>query len=163
MKKVAFLFLFVFCLCAAIQAQPVSCGTVDDCDDYTYSTVNLHGVCWMTKNLATESCVSVGHVYAYESVQHPDVAANVAAYGRLYDESAVMQDGSVDADGHIQGVCPDGWCLPTKEHFEYLKANYTADANSIRVKMRISGLLQPSRVRIPRGISYVSDWLRMMR
>ena len=116
--------LFVFCLCAAIQAQLVSCGTVDDCDDYTYPTVNLHGVCWMTKNLATESCVSVGH---------------------------------------IQGACPDGWYLPTKEHFEYLKANYTADANSIRVKMRISGLLQPSRVRIPRGISYVSDWLRMMR
>ncbi len=27
------------------------------------------------------------------------------------------------------------------------------DANSIRVKMRISGLLQPSWVRIPRGIS----------
>ena len=81
----------------------------------------------MSKNLATESCVVLGNVYAYESMQHPDVAENVAAYGRLYDAAAVMQDGSMDADGRMQGICPDGWYLPTVAYFEQLRANYTAD------------------------------------
>lgn len=38
-----------------------------------------------------------------------------------------MQNSSVDADGHVQGICPDGWYLPTAAYFEQLKAKYSAD------------------------------------
>lgn len=124
--------LFAFCLTTAVHAQSqtvtvTECDTVIDCDNLKYPTVRLGNVCWMSKNLATESCVVLGNVYAYESMQHPDVAENVAAYGRLYDAAAVMQDGSMDADGRMQGICPDGWYLPTVAYFEQMRANYTAD------------------------------------
>lgn len=124
--------LCAFCLTTAVHAQSqnvtvTECDTVIDCDNLKYPTVRLGNVCWMSKNLATESYVVLGNVYAYESMQHPDVAENVAAYGRLYDAAAVMQDGSMDADGRMQGICPDGWYLPTVAYFEQLRANYTAD------------------------------------
>ena len=131
-RKTFCLMLFAFCLTTAVHAQSqnvtvTECDTVIDCDNLKYPTVRLGNVCWMSKNLATESCVVLGNVYAYESMQHPDVAENVAAYGRLYDAAAVMQDGSMDADGRMQGICPDGWYLPTVAYFEQLKANYSAD------------------------------------
>lgn len=109
--------LFAFCLTTAVHAQSqtvtvTECDTVIDCDNLKYPTVRLGNVCWMSKNLATESCVTLGHVYAYESMQHADVAANVAANGRLYDADAVMQDGSVDADGRMRASVPTaGICL----------------------------------------------------
>lgn len=74
--------LFAFCLTTAVHAQSqnvtvTECDTVIDCDNLKYPTVRLGNVCWMSKNLATESCVVLGNVYAYESMQHPDVAENV--------------------------------------------------------------------------------------
>jgi len=124
--------LLAVCLTTAVHAQSqtvtvTECDTVTDCDNLKYPTVRLGNVCWMSKNLATESCVALGNVYAYESTLHTDVAANVAANGLLYDEIAVMQDSSVDANGHVQGICPDGWYLPTVAYFEQLKAKYSAD------------------------------------
>lgn len=132
MRKTLCLMLFAFCLTTAVHAQSqtvtvTECDTVTDCDNLKYPTVRLGNVCWMSKNLATESCVALGNVYAYESILHTDVAANVAANGLLYDAIAVMQDSSVDANGHVQGICPDGWYLPTVAYFEQLKAKYSAD------------------------------------
>ena len=107
---------------------PGGCGLVTDCDGKKYPTVKIGDVCWMQKNLAAVSCVTSGNVYAYVNDQFPDEAANVATFGRLYDEEAVMQGiGSGAKAGGSTGICPSGYRLPTVAEIEALGAAYTAD------------------------------------
>ena len=96
---------------------PGECGPAVDCEGTSYPTVKIGDVCWMAKNLAAETCVTTGNVYAYVNDQFPDEDANVETYGLLYDEEAAS----------ATGICPEGYTLPTTEQFEYLKNNYTAN------------------------------------
>ena len=108
--------------------EPGECGIATDCDGHDYPTVKIGDVCWMQKNLAAVSCVTSGNVYAYVNDQFPDEAANVATFGRLYDEEAVMQGiGSGAKAGGSTGICPSGYRLPTVAEIEALGAAYTAD------------------------------------
>ena len=106
---------------------PGECGIATDCDGHDYPTVKIGDVCWMTKNLAVESCVTSGNVYSYVNDQFPDETANVTAYGKLYDLAAAMQGIGAKASISLQSICPAGWQLPTTDQIEELKANYTAD------------------------------------
>ena len=107
--------------------EPGECGIATDCDGHDYPTVKIGDVCWMTKNLAVESCVTSGNVYSYVNDQFPDETANVTAYGKLYDLAAAMQGVGAKASISLQSICPAGWQLPTTDQIEELKANYTAD------------------------------------
>ena len=106
--------------------EPGECGIATDCDGHDYPTVKIGDVCWMTKNLAVESCVTSGNVYAYVNAQFPNEAANVATYGLLYDEEAVMQGSGAKATAS-PGICPTGYRLPTVAEIEALGAAYSAD------------------------------------
>ena len=97
--------------------EPGECGPAEDCDGISYPTVKIGDVCWMTKNLAAETCVTTGNVYSYVNDQFPDEDANVETYGLLYDEEAAF----------ATGICPEGYTLPTTEQFEYLKNNFTVE------------------------------------
>ncbi len=107
--------------------EPGECGIATDCDGHDYPTVKIGDVCWMTKNLAVESCVTSGNVYSYVNDQFPDETANVTAYGKLYDLAAAMQGVGAKASISLQSICPAGWQLPTTDQIEELKANYTAE------------------------------------
>ena len=106
--------------------EPGECGIATDCDGHDYPTVKIGDVCWMQKNLAAESCVTSGNVYAYVNAQFPNEAANVATYGLLYDEEAVMQGSGAKATAS-PGICPTGYRLPTVAEIEALGAAYSAD------------------------------------
>ena len=106
--------------------EPGECGIATDCDGHDYPTVKIGDVCWMTKNLAAESCVTSGNVYVYVNAQFPNEAANVATYGLLYDEEAVMQGSGAKATAS-PGICPTGYRLPTVAEIEALGAAYSAD------------------------------------
>ena len=65
----------------------------------------------------------------YDAPGFTDETANEATYGRLYTWwSAVNlpEDGSgtlvPDADGYVQGVCPDNWHIPTADEMAALEA-----------------------------------------
>ena len=109
--------------------EPVSCDPTSDCEGTSYPTVKIGDLCWMQKNLAAVSCVTSGNVYAYVSDQFPDEDANTVAYGLLYDEEAVMQGigSGAKAASDPDGICPDGYRLPTVAEIEALGAAYTAD------------------------------------
>ena len=83
--------------------------TASDCEGKSYPSVHFGDVFWMSENLSVEECVNDGNVY---------VNADAENYGRFYNVNAAMHE----------GLCPNGWSLPTTDQFEYLKANYTADA-----------------------------------
>lgn len=100
-----------------------NCGTVTDADGNVYNTVIIGSQCWMRENLRVTkyasgtsiplgSSTSTSDPYRY----YPDDdAGNVSTYGYLYNWLAVM-NGSVSSASNpsgVQGVCPDGWHLPS--------------------------------------------------
>lgn len=114
--------------------------TVDPVEDYdgnVYNTVLLGRTCWTKENLQTlhymQDGTEIANPMVYVSDQYPDVDANLNTYGRLYTWYAATKvaDGdndaipAADADGKVQGICPDGWHLPSATEMQAL-AQYTA-------------------------------------
>ena len=97
-------------------------GTMKDTrDGKTYKTVVVNGQLWMAENL-NYSGNNVGTAVCYS-----DNLNNCDQYGRLYSRDAAMDDSRCkylsDCDlgnGPIQGICPDGWHIPTVEEMENL-------------------------------------------
>jgi uncharacterized protein (TIGR02145 family) len=126
-------------------------GTMTDPrDGQTYATVKIGNKVWMAQNLNFKGYknkededstlmanLSGGHICNSKKEAHCDVC------GRLYDWAAVMNlNESMDSvtakamivDPH-QGICPDGWHIPSMDEFEHIVTEYynsatdkTADA-----------------------------------
>ena len=119
-------------LLAELLLKVLNCGeTVYDGDNNPYPTVAVAGYCWTQQNLKPthypDGTTEIDGAMAYQSSLHPDATANVSTYGRLYTWSAAVNanaDGTVttDDDGYVQGICPDGWHIPTSEEMTALKA-----------------------------------------
>lgn len=95
-----------------------------DLESNTYTT-NFYGrTCWMTENLRS-TIYSDGQpilgAMNYHSSVYPDSVYNVSVFGRLYNWHSATRAGNImplTLDNEIQGVCPEGWRLPS--HAEYL-------------------------------------------
>ena len=104
---------------------PFVCGDpVFDADEYEYSTVEVAGYCWTQQNLRTEhkrdGQTAIAKALVYNSEFSPNEDENLETFGRLYTwYSAVdVTEGSSEApvtgqNGFVQGICPDGWHIPT--------------------------------------------------
>jgi uncharacterized protein (TIGR02145 family) len=106
------------------------CPDAVDCEGNIYHGVRIGCDCWTQRNLEStqySDCTEIPNVYSYASFLHPDTAENVAIFGRLYSFEAAVRDSADNGHGHIQGICPDGWYLPTPEKYEGLNA-YGANA-----------------------------------
>jgi uncharacterized protein (TIGR02145 family) len=102
----------------------------DPRDGKTYRTVVVNGVTWMAENL-NYKYHSIGKSDCYG--ENPD---NCELYGRHYSRDAVMNDKrcayrkSCDlGDDPIQGICPDGWHIPTKADAQNLLSYVTSTAS----------------------------------
>lgn len=112
---------------------------VDERDGNIYKTVTLGTQVWMAENLrylpevATTSMFSEGvpyyYVYGYEDidVSVAKTTENYSKYGVLYNWNSAMNGASSsDADpSGVQGVCPNGWHLPSSAEWRRLET-YTA-------------------------------------
>ena len=107
--------------------------TVTDVEGNTYNTVWIGEQCWMKENLRTRryadnTPISLGTTAsttdAYRYYPNND-SANVATYGYLYNWVALMHGaGASNAiPSNVQGVCPDGWHLPSQGEWNQL-TNY---------------------------------------
>ena len=94
-------------------------GTVTDYDGNVYETIVIGTQTWLKQNLRSLHYADgspIDEVYAYDNNE-----AYVSDYGRLYTWNAVMKL-SKDASGRAQGVCPDGWHVPSRAEGETLEA-----------------------------------------
>ena len=133
-----------------------------DVDHNGYNTKAYNGLCWMTENLrsthyADGSAIPVAMIYNGINANN-DTVANLSTYGRLYDWNSTVRGGDAvmtlaDEPTAIQGVCPQGWRLPTKQEYEDLvniysqyalrSANYwimNAGSNATGFDLRPAGL-----------------------
>ena len=109
------------------------CPDAVDCEGNVYHGVRIGCDCWTQTNLLSNcygepnECVITSEcddpipcVYEYESDQFPDVDQNVEIYGRLYCAEAALDDSVINENGHIRGICPKGWYLPTLAQYGQL-------------------------------------------
>ncbi len=113
----------------------LSDGFIDERDSTHYSVVKIGNQIWMAENLKylpsvvgprtdskTEPCY---YVYNYngKSVDEAKATENYQTYGVLYNWPAAMAgEASSDANpSGVQGVCPDGWHLPSDAEWKELE------------------------------------------
>lgn len=116
--------------------QPCKTATEDNCiygtlyDERagkTYKTVKIGEQWWMAENLSYE-VDSLGFINRSVCHYEPDTCKK---YGRLYFWSAALDSVTTGCgngvtckpDAPIQGVCPEGWHIPTKAETEILLTN----------------------------------------
>lgn len=90
-------------------------GTITDYDGNIYETVVIGTQTWMKENLRSLHYAdgsTIEDAYAYENNE-----SNVSDYGRLYTWNAVMKI-ITKSTSNTQGICPNGWHVPTKEEGE---------------------------------------------
>jgi len=69
--------------------------------------------CWMKENLN----YATGNSWCYD-----DYPANCSTYGRLYDWFTIMngEQSSNTVPSGVQGICPDGWHIPSQAEWSIL-------------------------------------------
>ena len=109
--------------------------TITDIDNNTYRTVLIGSQCWMKENLRVTHFpdgaeIPIGTVDSTPSRYYPyEDSSNVLTYGYLYNWPAVIYgaNNSENTAAGIQGVCPDGWHVPSSAEWitlsSYLSIN----------------------------------------
>ncbi|MBN3036181.1 MAG: hypothetical protein JW861_11390 [Bacteroidales bacterium] len=97
-----------------------SCGDtlIDTRDNQTYTTVQIGTQCWLKENLNIGTMIPVINNQTnngvIEKFCYDNDPANCEVYGGLYQWNEMMQ---YVATPGTQGICPDGWHLPTDDEY----------------------------------------------
>lgn len=106
--------------------------TATDFDGNEYATVRVGFNCWLKENLRSthySDGEAIANARPYDAIEnYADTAQNALLFGRLYswyDAARVTEDMTTPASAPVQGICPEGWFLPTEAQFNSL-ANHNA-------------------------------------
>ena len=95
---------------------------IDVRDGKTYTAIEIGNQCWMAENINIGNKINsstqqtnngIIEKYCYDNNE-----ANCDEYGGLYQWDEMMQYASKD---NVQGICPDGWHLPTDTEWMMLE------------------------------------------
>lgn len=116
----------------------VSCsGTISDYDGNYYNIIQIGNQCWMSSNLKVKhypnglnipfisnqtswsilSNDNLADAYCY----YDNTSSYSTNYGLLYSYAAAIADNWDNDNFSNQGICPDGWHLPTDEEWQVLE------------------------------------------
>ena len=139
----------------AFNMPTMSClKLVDTRNNKTYQTMMVDDACWMKENLRYQgnplftngdynNVITTSEESAY--IYYPGGQAGAfPTYGYLYNWAAATNNASVTSQS-MQGVCPDGWHLPTYAEANALKNKLNQDA-TFRAAFLINhaGIVRPS-------------------
>ena len=108
------------------QNYGTHCGTVVDYDGNLYETVVIGEQCWMRENLRTTHYAD-GTTVGYQNPGSSE--AETQTFGLLYTWNAAMHGASATEDNPsgVQGICPNGWHLPSKAEFDQMTSFLSYD------------------------------------
>ncbi len=138
--------------CVSTDEMQVSFGCggpiTDSRDNKVYKTVYLSNLCWLAENLdygtylstsTSTTQPSTGSVfkYCYDNNQ-----SNCSTYGGLYQWDNLMRGSTIYTS--TQGICPNGWHVPTETEFASIwPNNYTQaallDGGSSKFNAKLGG------------------------
>lgn len=105
-----------------------------------YNTVLIGDQCWLKENLDVGEMIQGTSNQTNNSIIEKycfnDLPENCATYGGLYQWNEVMQ--YVTTEG-AQGICPDGWHIPTLAEFQTLSSTAGGDGNALKAIGQGSG------------------------
>jgi len=93
-------------------------NTIIDVDGNQYSPITIGTQVWMSENLKVTHAPDGSEITSYA---YGDNDAYVDAYGRLYTWSVAMNG---ETQEKAQGICPNGWHIPSDEEFKVLEQYY---------------------------------------
>lgn len=138
MKSLTFLLFFLagFLLSAGAQ-DSFNCGDIlkDSRDGTVYHTVQIGEQCWMKENM------NIGKVVKDHNQKDNDIIEktcykndeeNCRIYGGLYTWNEAMQWSDLEGS---QGICPDGWHIPSKSDWEELSEYLGSDSAGYYMKV----------------------------
>jgi len=148
--------LLLFCNCSTDITRKV----IDKRDNQSYKTVIVGEQCWMAENLKFLPFVSPPesdsgiYVYGYfgDNVNEAKQTINYQTYGVLYNWATAMglpnhynSKSWSGSDSLHQGICPNGWHLPSDSEWEKLElflkmSSNLADSNNIGLKIKSATL-----------------------
>jgi uncharacterized protein (TIGR02145 family) len=94
---------------------------VMDWDSNYYRTVKIGNQCWMAENLVSLHYADGTAITG--DYNYGDNNFNARAFGKLYTWAAVMngESSSDENPSGVQGICPDGWHLPSENEWKRLE------------------------------------------
>jgi len=145
---------FIWSDCMGGIIPQVICGeTLTDIDGNTYPTVMIGGQCWMAADLkvsrypngddipyidnnATWAALADNNTddaYVFYGDNNNNGIVNIAHpdYGALYTYAAAIGDNGENENTTNQGVCPDGWHLPSNGEFATL-SSFLSDGGELK-------------------------------
>lgn len=109
-----------------------------DYDDNVYPVVHIGNQWWMAKNLKTTHYANGNSVTSYV---YDNNSSNENIYGRLYPWSEMMNgaDGTNNNPSGVQGICPDGWHVPSESEWDELR-DELGDWEQMNLKVKTTGI-----------------------
>ncbi len=135
---------------------------VTDYDGNTYNAVQIGDQYWMKENLKTThyadgTAIALGNASSslagdggYRFMPNND-SSTVSSYGYLYNWKAVMHGAasSESAPSGVQGICPNGWHVPSREEWLQL-IDYVTDREEYHCNN--------SSTSIGKSLAATTDW-----
>ena len=123
---------------------------IDERDGQSYKTVKIGDQWWMAENL-NFAYLQPTKTLDSSSFCYDDDALNCEKYGRLYLWSAAMDSAAIYSDDgigcgyehdcspaeRVQGVCPQGWHVPTRGEFYVLYQSVGGTVDSVVAKKKL--------------------------
>lgn len=154
-------------VCFAISPLFPNCGILTDTrDGQQYQTVTIGTQCWMRQNLNYGTQVADVSVMTnnstVEKACYNNTTSNCTTYGGIYTWDEAMNYGTA-----IQGICPNGWHIPSQADFQIL-INYLGSSTAGQ-KMKATSFDAPAWdgtntsgfTAIPGGIGQGANYLYM--
>ncbi len=108
--------------------------------DKVYNTILIGEQCWLKENLDIGSVVQGSENQSnngiVEKFCYGNDEVNCGKFGGLYQWDEAMQYSSFEGS---QGICPEGWHLPSVEEFHNLAASVNNNANSLKTAGEAGG------------------------
>ena len=122
MKKTSIILVSILFFTVNIFAQTFNCGDIltDERDGKEYATVLIGEQCWMAENLNVGTMLTQNgsnnqtNNATIEKYCYNNNETECNEYGGLYQWHEMMQ---YQTDESSQGICPDGWHLPSDEEW----------------------------------------------
>lgn len=98
-----------------------------------YNTIQIGNRCWLKENMDVGKMISGDQLqinyFIIEKYCYNNDTANCSKYGGLYNWNEAMQ--YVTAE-RAQGICPQGWHIPTNAEFDSLRTAVKNNGNSLK-------------------------------